>query len=155
VERFAPKAVSEPVLAEAFEVVLAQSELTLTVPPERSILSVVEEAGISVLSSCAEGTCGTCEVPVLDGEPDHRDSVLDEDERAADDCIPTYVSTVSSKLRQDPSIDAVITLDASFAVAVQKQLKQDRSSAKIVTYAFNSDLIPLLQDGKVAFTIDQ
>jgi simple sugar transport system substrate-binding protein len=69
--------------------------------------------------------------------------------------IPTYVSTVSSKLKQDPSIDAVITLDASFAVAVQKQLEQDQSSAKIVTYAFNSDLIPLLQDGKVAFTIDQ
>jgi simple sugar transport system substrate-binding protein len=69
--------------------------------------------------------------------------------------IPTYVSTVSSKLKQDPSIDSVITLDASFAVAVQKQLEQDQSSAKIVTYAFNSDLIPLLQNGKVAFTIDQ
>ena len=67
----------------------------------------------------------------------------------------TYVSTVSSKLRQDPSIDSVITLDASFAVAVQKQLEQDGSKAKIVTYAFNSDLIPLLQNGKVAFTIDQ
>jgi simple sugar transport system substrate-binding protein len=69
--------------------------------------------------------------------------------------IPTYVSTVSSKLRQDPSIDAVITLDASFAVAVQKQLEQDGNSAKIVTYAFNNDLIPLLQNDKVAFTIDQ
>ena len=69
--------------------------------------------------------------------------------------IPTYVSTVSSKLRQDPSIDSVITLDASFAVAVQKQLEQDGSTAKVATYAFNSDLIPLLQNGKVAFTIDQ
>jgi simple sugar transport system substrate-binding protein len=69
--------------------------------------------------------------------------------------IPTYVSTVSSKLRQDPSIDAVITLDSSFAVAVQKQLEQDGSKAKIVTYAFNNDLIPLLQNDKVAFTIDQ
>jgi simple sugar transport system substrate-binding protein len=38
---------------------------------------------------------------------------------------------------------------------VQKQLEQDQSSAKIVTYAFNNDLIPLLQNGKVAFTIDQ
>jgi simple sugar transport system substrate-binding protein len=69
--------------------------------------------------------------------------------------IPTYGSTVSSKLRQDPSIDAVITLDASFAVAVQKQLEQDGSNAKIVTYAFNNDPIPVLQDGTVAFTIDQ
>jgi simple sugar transport system substrate-binding protein len=69
--------------------------------------------------------------------------------------IPTYVSTVSSKLQQDPSIDTVITLDASFAVAVQEQLEQDGSEARIVTYAFNSDLIPLLESGDVAFTIDQ
>ena len=44
-----------------------RSGLTLTVPPERSILDVVEEAGVGVLSSCAEGTCGTCETAVLDG----------------------------------------------------------------------------------------
>ena len=77
---------------EAFEVVLQQSGLTLTVPPDRSILSVVEEAGVGVLSSCAEGTCGTCETRVLAGEPDHRDSVLDEDERQANDCMMICVS---------------------------------------------------------------
>jgi ferredoxin-NADP reductase len=92
VERFAAKPVAEPVLAATFEVVLAQSELTLTVPPERSVLSVVEEAGVGVLSSCSEGTCGTCETVVLEGEPDHRDSVLDEDERAAGDCMMICVS---------------------------------------------------------------
>ena len=67
----------------------------------------------------------------------------------------TYVSTVSSKLRQDPSIDSVVTLDASLGVAVQQQLEQDGNTAKVATYAFNNDLIPLLQNGKVAFTIDQ
>jgi ferredoxin-NADP reductase len=45
-ERFAPKPQAEPVRAEGFEVVLRRSELTLTVPPDRSILSVVEEAGV-------------------------------------------------------------------------------------------------------------
>ena len=40
----------------------------------------------------ANGTCGTCEVPVLDGEPDHRDSVLNEDERRANDCMMICVS---------------------------------------------------------------
>ena len=74
-------------LHEAFEVHLAQSGLTLTVPPGRSILSVVEQAGVGVLSSCQEGTCGTCETPVLDGVPDHRDSVLDADTREAGDCM--------------------------------------------------------------------
>jgi cytochrome P450/ferredoxin-NADP reductase len=91
-ERFAPKPQAEAVRKESFEVVLQRSELTLTVPPERSILSVVEEAGIGVLSSCAEGTCGTCEVQVLDGEPDHLDSVLSEEERRISDCMMICVS---------------------------------------------------------------
>jgi cytochrome P450/ferredoxin-NADP reductase len=92
VERFAPRPQAEPVRTEAFEVVLEQSELTLTVPPDRSILSVVEEAGVGVLSSCAEGTCGTCETAVLDGEPDHRDSVLSDEERQQNDCMMICVS---------------------------------------------------------------
>jgi ferredoxin-NADP reductase len=92
VERFAAKPLTEPAPATAFEIVLAQSGRTLTVPPEQSILDVVEEAGISVLSSCAEGTCGTCETPVLDGEPDHRDSVLDAEVRAANTCMLICVS---------------------------------------------------------------
>ncbi|MGY1643390.1 PDR/VanB family oxidoreductase [Geodermatophilus sp. SYSU D00703] len=92
VERFAAKPLTEPVRSETFEVVLEQSELTLPVPPERSILEVVEEAGVGVLSSCAEGTCGTCETGVLDGVPDHRDSVLSDEERAANDCMMICVS---------------------------------------------------------------
>ena len=92
VERFVPKPLTEPVLAEAFEVHLAASDMTLTVPVDRSILSVVEEAGVGVLSSCGEGTCGTCEVPVLEGIPDHRDSVLDVDQREAEDCMMICVS---------------------------------------------------------------
>jgi cytochrome P450/ferredoxin-NADP reductase len=92
VERFVAKPLTEPVLTEAFEVHLAQSELTLTVPPDRSVLSVLEEAGVGVLSSCAEGTCGTCETPVLSGTPDHRDSVLNEDERQSGKCMMICVS---------------------------------------------------------------
>jgi simple sugar transport system substrate-binding protein len=68
---------------------------------------------------------------------------------------PQYVSTVSAKLRQDPSVDSVVTLGPALGVAVQQQLEQDGSKAKVVSYAFNNDLIPLLQNGKVAFTIDQ
>jgi simple sugar transport system substrate-binding protein len=69
--------------------------------------------------------------------------------------IPAFVTTVSSKLAQDPSIDAVVTLGPQLGVAMAQQVKESGSKAKIVTYAFNSDLLPLLQDGEVAFTIDQ
>ena len=91
-ERFSARPMGAPVRAEAFDVELVRSGLTLTVPPQRSILDVVEAAGIGVLSSCAEGTCGTCETGVLDGLPDHRDSVLTADERAANDCMLICVS---------------------------------------------------------------
>ncbi|MDW4904174.1 PDR/VanB family oxidoreductase [Streptomyces sp. ADMS] len=93
VERFTPARTAEAgAPAEAFEVELARSGLTLTVPADRSVLETVEEAGIAVDFSCREGTCGTCETDVLDGRPDHRDSLLTEDERAAGDTMLICVS---------------------------------------------------------------
>jgi ferredoxin-NADP reductase len=92
VERFSPKPLDEDLVDRAFEVVLERSELTLTVPADRSVLEVVEEAGVGVLSSCSEGTCGTCETAVLDGIPEHRDSVLTDEERAVNDCMMICVS---------------------------------------------------------------
>ena len=96
-ERFAPKDVGEPVFAESFEVELATSGLSLTVPPEKSVLQVVEEAGVSVLSSCTEGTCGTCETTVLSGEVDHRDSLLTPAEQAANDTMFICVSRAACR----------------------------------------------------------
>jgi cytochrome P450/ferredoxin-NADP reductase len=96
VERFSPKPVGEPARAEAFTVELARTGVRLEVPPERTVLDVVERAGATVLSSCAEGTCGTCETRVLDGDVDHRDSVLDDAERAAGDCMMICVSRARS-----------------------------------------------------------
>ncbi len=93
VERFRP---TEPAAGAgedtAFEVVLARSGLTLPVPPGTSILEVVEAAGVQVLSSCREGTCGTCETDLLEGEADHRDVLLTPDERAANESLMICVS---------------------------------------------------------------
>ncbi len=92
VERFAPKQVGEPVRADSFEVELAVSGTTITVTPGQSVLEAVEAAGVSVLSSCQEGTCGTCETTVLAGEVDHRDSLLTPQEQAANDTMFICVS---------------------------------------------------------------
>ncbi|WP_420877293.1 PDR/VanB family oxidoreductase [Streptomyces neyagawaensis] len=92
VERFAPVEATAAGPAEAFEVELARSGLTLTVPPGRSVLEAVEEAGVTVDFSCREGTCGTCETDVLEGTPDHRDSLLTEEERAGGDTMLICVS---------------------------------------------------------------
>ena len=66
---------------EGFDVHLAKANITLTVPADRSLLSVIREALPQVPFSCEEGSCGTCETEVLEGVPDHRDQVLSEAER--------------------------------------------------------------------------
>ncbi|MFE8990404.1 PDR/VanB family oxidoreductase [Streptomyces collinus] len=91
VERFQPKE-QETGDNTAFEVELARSGRTLTVAPDVSVLDAVRAAGVEVLYSCTEGTCGTCETDVLDGEPDHRDSVLTDDERATGETMLICVS---------------------------------------------------------------
>lgn len=96
-ERFAAKETEAPAGGErAFELVLASSGVTLTVPPDQSVFNVIQDAGISVLGSCHEGICGTCEQVVLEGDVDHRDSVLNADEQAANDAMMVCVSRCHS-----------------------------------------------------------
>lgn len=75
-----------------FEVVLARSVLTLTVEPGETILGTVRAAGVTVPSSCEQGACGSCRVTVIDGEPEHQDVYLSDEERSAGDCVLTCVS---------------------------------------------------------------
>jgi ferredoxin-NADP reductase len=93
-ERFKAKLPTDapPTVAETFEVVLQRTGITVTVPPDKSILEVVEAAGLYVLSACREGICGTCEQSVLEGEPDHRDSVLTPAERKTNEVMMICVS---------------------------------------------------------------
>lgn len=79
-----------------FDVVLCRSGLRLTVPPDRSLLDVVRERVPDVPYSCEEGYCGSCETPVLAGAPDHRDSVIGPDERAAATTMMICVSRSAS-----------------------------------------------------------
>ena len=65
-----------------FTIELARSRLTLQVSAGRSILDVVTDAGINVPTSCREGICGSCETRILEGEADHRDALLSEQEQA-------------------------------------------------------------------------
>lgn len=76
----------------AFEVQLGIEGAVLRVPAGVRALDVLNEAGADLPWSCREGTCGTCETGVLDGEIDHRDHVLSDAERAANDCFFPCVS---------------------------------------------------------------
>lgn len=87
---------------ESFEIELARTGTTLIVPPDKSIMEVLEEAGIHVLYSCRNGQCGTCETAVLEGVPDHRDSLLTEEEQREGKTMMVCCSRAKTpKLRLD------------------------------------------------------
>jgi ferredoxin-NADP reductase len=95
IERFAAKAPTAEEAAEAldqFEVVCQRSGSSFEITSDQSILEVLEEEGIPILGSCYEGVCGTCEARVLEGTPDHRDSVLTDAEKAAGEVMLICVS---------------------------------------------------------------
>lgn len=68
---------------ESFTVRVSSTGQELTVPPEKSILEVLEAARIYPDNSCRDGICGTCETNVISGTPDHRDDLLSFSEQAA------------------------------------------------------------------------
>ena len=79
-----------------FEVALARSCITLTVPAGKSILEVIRENGIEIASSCEQGACGTCVATVLEGEPIHQDVYLSDGEKLSGTKILTCVSRARS-----------------------------------------------------------
>jgi ferredoxin-NADP reductase len=80
-ERFAAK--EKASLEGGFVVELARSGGELIIPPNKSILTVLRDAGVDVPYSCEDGVCGACVTSVISGVPDHRDSVLSKAEREA------------------------------------------------------------------------
>ena len=80
VERF--EAAKPPSDAGAFHVRLASTGREIEVRSDQTILDALAAQGIDAPSSCQQGICGSCEVRVLEGVPDHRDEVLTESERA-------------------------------------------------------------------------
>ncbi|MFJ9567844.1 PDR/VanB family oxidoreductase [Streptomyces fuscichromogenes] len=85
-----------------FEVELARSGRTLTVPADRRLIDVVREVVPQVPFSCEEGYCGSCETGVLDGIPDHRDQVLTPEERDTNETMMICVGRcLSQKLVLD------------------------------------------------------
>ncbi|CAN7294887.1 PDR/VanB family oxidoreductase [Phyllobacterium sp. LjRoot231] len=79
-ERFGP--VEEVSREGGFVVALEKSGREFTIPEGKSILEVLRDAGLDVDFSCEQGICGACQVQVVDGEPDHRDMFLSDEEKA-------------------------------------------------------------------------
>ncbi|PSK87529.1 cytochrome P450 [Limimaricola soesokkakensis] len=75
----------DPRAERPFTAELADSGLEVEVGAGETLLEAIRAKGVDVSSDCCEGLCGSCEVPVLEGEIDHRDMVLTRAERARND----------------------------------------------------------------------
>ncbi|MHB1172332.1 MAG: 2Fe-2S iron-sulfur cluster-binding protein [Lacisediminihabitans sp.] len=80
-ERFIPVIRTPATEAQPIQVTCRKSRKEFVVPAGQSILEALENNGLPVLGSCRKGVCGTCEVTVVDGTPEHLDSVMDDAEK--------------------------------------------------------------------------
>ena len=89
-------------MADAPFIVELNDGSEIEVGADQTIIEALEQAGRRVLTSCREGNCGTCETDVIAGAIDHRDHILDDDEKAAGDVMMICVSRAAGdRLRLD------------------------------------------------------
>lgn len=66
---------------QPFEVQVEGRDEPITVEAQQTMLEALEAAGLDVPYSCESGTCGTCRCELIEGEADHRDLVLSDEEQ--------------------------------------------------------------------------
>ena len=103
-ERFAAAPSKAP--NRAISITLQRSGKRIAVAAEQSILDAALDAGMEVSSGCRGGTCGTCRVKVLDGEPEHRDAVLSDTERGTGKLMCICVSRAKERGADAGLVDA-------------------------------------------------
>lgn len=81
--------------AKAFQVKIASTGAVIDVPAGRSIVDVLRDHGIDVQTDCQEGYCGTCITHYVEGDPVHRDTVLNDSDRE------DYVMLCCARSRSD------------------------------------------------------
>jgi len=81
-----------------FEVRIASTGKVYPIAPDVSVVEALRGHGIDILTSCEQGVCGTCLTRVLEGEVDHRDMYLTDEEKAANEQFMPCCSRARSPL---------------------------------------------------------
>lgn len=68
-----------------FDVVINSSGRVIRIEAAQAVTQALAGHGIRIPTSCEQGVCGTCLTGVLEGEIDHRDLYLNDDEKAMND----------------------------------------------------------------------
>jgi ferredoxin-NADP reductase len=82
---------------QTYTVELKRSGKVIEITPDISLLAALQAANADFMTSCEEGICGSCETRVLEGIPDHRDSVLSPAEQATNQMMMVCVSGCKSE----------------------------------------------------------
>ncbi len=86
-----------PSVADAeFHVTIASTGQTIRIPAEKTVIAALADCGIHIEASCEQGVCGTCLTRVLEGEPQHRDLFLSDDEKKRNDRFTPCCSRANS-----------------------------------------------------------
>lgn len=80
-ENFHPRTSAHQEGDEPFDVEIEGQQFTIGA--RETIAEVLDDHDVPVYTSCEEGTCGTCQMMVVEGEPDHRDSVFSAEQHQA------------------------------------------------------------------------
>ncbi|MCC6827336.1 MAG: oxidoreductase [Novosphingobium sp.] len=91
-EYFAPRAQEDLAPAGGFTLRLSKRGISIPVAAEQTILEALEAHGIEISWACREGVCGSCELGIVSGVADHRDSFLSRQERESNKTIVTCCS---------------------------------------------------------------
>jgi len=78
---------------DEFDVEIGSTGQRIHVSAGQSIVEALADTGIEIETSCLSGLCGACKVRYLAGKPDHRDFILNDDEKES------YLTTCVSRCR--------------------------------------------------------
>ena len=89
-------AASSDIADTAFDVEISSTGQIVHVSADQTIIQALEDAGLDPLYDCQRGDCGICQCDVIAGEPDHRDVILSDAEKAAGNVMQICVSRAKS-----------------------------------------------------------
>ncbi|MFF9087719.1 substrate-binding domain-containing protein [Streptomyces sp. NPDC014991] len=114
----------------------------LDTTPAKKIVCVIQEQGNVGLTQRCDGVKrtfkGTTETLYVNGTD-----------------MPSVKSTITAKLKQDDSIDTVVTLGAPIALTAAQSVADAGSKAKVATFDLNNQLVKAVQNGSIEFAVDQ
>ena len=95
-ENFKAEPIADSAEDRPFKLILSRTGIELDVAVDQTALDAIDDAGIEIDMSCEMGVCGTCITRVLEGQPDHRDSVLTAAQKAQNDVFTPCCSRAKS-----------------------------------------------------------